>query len=88
LRLFRFYQNCFICDMFYHDLHEEIRYLKSRLLYKTKKLDEAVLSKESEERIVSIKEQIKDIEQKLQICTEELRSQEDGRKEDWENEFK
>ena len=73
--------------MFYHDLHEEIRYLKSRLVYKGK-LDEAVLAKDSEERIAGIREQIRDIEQKLQICTEELRSQEDGRKEDWKNEFK
>lgn len=71
--------------MFYHDLNEEIRYLKSRLTYKKKKLDEALLTRENEEAIKKIKEQITEVEEKLQICTEELQSQNDSMNDDWKN---
>lgn len=71
--------------MFYHDLHEEVRYLKSRLHYKSKKLEEALSSSEEAEAIKILQTQIKEIEQKLQVCNEELRSQNDTINEEWKN---
>lgn len=72
---------------YYHDLNEEIRYSKSRLSYKIKKLDEAVLARESEETIHKIQGQIVDIEEKLQVCAKELKLQQDSENKDWKEGF-
>lgn len=69
--------------MYYHDLKQEINYLKSRLSYKLKRLDEAELAKEGNAMTQRIKEQIREIEEKLQVCKEELRSQEETENKEW-----
>jgi len=73
--------------MYYHDLSKEIQYLKSRLLYKTKRLDEAVASSQSEESIDNIRLQIRELEEKIALCSEELKSQDDAEGEEWRRSF-
>jgi hypothetical protein len=72
----------------YHpDLRQEIEFLKARLLYKTKKLDEAVLNTGDSERIETLKEQILLIETKLQICREESKAQDETQRKDEQDFF-
>lgn len=53
--------------MFHPDLREEIRYLNARLLYKTKKRDEA-LAEGDNEKATALLKQIQEIEEKIEIC--------------------
>lgn len=72
--------------MYHSDLREEIRFLTARLLYKTKKLDEAMAAADSEKAAI-LQGQILEIEEKIQVCQAEAAAQEeykanDGSKDD------
>ncbi len=61
--------------MYHPYLREEVRFLKARLLYKVKKLDEAVAASNDGEQIDKLKSDVAEIETKLQICYEEMKAQ-------------
>ena len=62
--------------MYHYDIREEIRFLTARLLYKIKKLDEAVAAVSNEKALV-LREQILEIEEKIQICQAEAAALDD-----------
>jgi DNA repair exonuclease SbcCD ATPase subunit len=70
--------------MYHPDLREELRFLKARLLYKTKKLDEAIASNNDPEKIAQLKQEIKEIEEKLHICETEADADEKSSNEEWQ----
>lgn len=65
----------YLARVYHSDIRQEIGYLKARLLYKLKKLDEAMANGESPQRIDALKEQVREIDEKLQACREEARAQ-------------
>ena len=58
--------------MYHPDLREEIKFLKARLLYKTKKLDESIAAKEGPEKLALLKKEVQEIEEKLHVCQVEM----------------
>jgi DNA repair exonuclease SbcCD ATPase subunit len=61
--------------MYHPDLREEIKFLKARLLYKTKKLDEARAANLGPEKLSELNDLIKELEEKLHLCQTEVDAQ-------------
>jgi hypothetical protein len=68
--------------MYHPDLREEIRFLKARLLYKTKKLEEATATNSGPEIIAGLATQIKEMVDKMAGCQTKVEAQEESENQD------
>ena len=64
--------------MYHFDLRKEIAFLHAQLEYKRRKLGEALQANTSISELNPLYSEIKEIEQKLQICFEEANTQFDN----------
>lgn len=68
--------------MYHSDLREEIKFLKARLLYKTKKLNEAKLANIDPEMQSILQHEVKELEEKLNLCQTEADAQAESENEE------
>ena len=61
--------------MYHSDLRKEISYLQAQLDYKRRKISEGFRNKIAFEQLEKLYDEIREVEQKLQVCFEESKAQ-------------
>jgi hypothetical protein len=74
--------------MYHPDLREEIKFLKARLLYKTKKLNEAVAANDDPEKVNALTTDVAEIQEKLSLCQTEVDAQDKNEDDEWQQSHK